>query len=391
MPGPRIFISHSTKEADAETAADTLRERLCGEGFSVFLDRVDLHPGVEWEDKVRDALDVCRGAVVVLSPAALESAWVRTEASVLTQRARRAREFTFVPLLMPGVDAAALDSHEWRPTGVGALQALRWEGSCPDALLASFAPLLTLYRVDSPLRELELKIAQLLAVVRPRTLELIGEKVGIDLTESRHADDRLDALAVRLLEATHDRQIDACLALGRIHKRSLAKDLYKLVAPHSWVAPEAAGRIRAVARDPRPRRLGIHAREERTCRMYVRSGDERWRLRTTNPPLAEDDAGELLSEVRAALAEHFGVRGKDPDAVIARELAVRPVFILLGNPAPPVATIDAVEARFDGAVMLVRPDDDGSELEGVEYVSPRLEPDDERRLLDERDSFERQV
>jgi hypothetical protein len=73
-----VFVSHSSK--DSEFAAGYLKSLLEGEGSAVWCSSVDMPVGLEWEEQIRRALSWADWFVVVLSPEAACSDWVRAEA-----------------------------------------------------------------------------------------------------------------------------------------------------------------------------------------------------------------------------------------------------------------------------------------------------------------------
>ncbi|MGH3915691.1 MAG: toll/interleukin-1 receptor domain-containing protein [Pseudonocardiaceae bacterium] len=104
-PKASVFISHSTKDTapapgpgadDAALArwqrlqvARALREAIMLAleklaGVEVWLDKRELQPGVLWRDALHEQLARCDGAVLLLTPEALESGWVLKEVTILT-------------------------------------------------------------------------------------------------------------------------------------------------------------------------------------------------------------------------------------------------------------------------------------------------------------------
>jgi hypothetical protein len=156
---PFIFISHSCKDNEAappaelsvEQAAarsarlrfarvlrDEVNRRLNATGrFDVFLDvRGGLNPGDIWQNGLHKALGHCAGAVILLSPEALDSGWVLKEATILSWRVFMGDALKVVPVGL-GVSQAELVEK-----GFGAvnLDAIQWV-NVPDATDA--------YRIDA--------------------------------------------------------------------------------------------------------------------------------------------------------------------------------------------------------------------------------------------------
>ncbi len=72
----KIFISYSRKDKDF---ALRLAEDLRAAGVEIWIDQLDIPPGVRWDDAVEDALDLCKYFMVILSPVSVESKDVKDE------------------------------------------------------------------------------------------------------------------------------------------------------------------------------------------------------------------------------------------------------------------------------------------------------------------------
>ncbi|MEY2931424.1 MAG: hypothetical protein RL033_2173, partial [Pseudomonadota bacterium] len=106
----KIFISYKravdgAPEQDSELLAQKLRVQLDQAAYTVLLDK-DIRAGARWRDVIHQNLQECEAAVVLMSPAAFTSEWVRIELSVLSSRAR-ARN-TPIELLIAAVGEAKL-------------------------------------------------------------------------------------------------------------------------------------------------------------------------------------------------------------------------------------------------------------------------------------------
>jgi hypothetical protein len=71
-----VFISHFSGD---EWVAKQMRKEIEAVGAETFLDAVDIHKGDVFEDEMREALDACDELVVLLTPEALERAYVWVE------------------------------------------------------------------------------------------------------------------------------------------------------------------------------------------------------------------------------------------------------------------------------------------------------------------------
>jgi len=79
LKSPRVFLSYARN--DGEEFALKLRERLEHEQpeLTLWQDRTNLEGGVGWWSQITDALDVVKFMVLVITPAAIESAVIRKE------------------------------------------------------------------------------------------------------------------------------------------------------------------------------------------------------------------------------------------------------------------------------------------------------------------------
>jgi len=72
----RVFISHASEDADLARA---LAKHLSKMGLEAWSSDADVLPGENWAAKISEALDHSEVMVVLMSPAAVKSKWVREE------------------------------------------------------------------------------------------------------------------------------------------------------------------------------------------------------------------------------------------------------------------------------------------------------------------------
>jgi hypothetical protein len=94
--GHDVFISHSSAQKLWVTA---LAKNLQSAGKSVFLDSWHLIPGQSWVSGLHDGLNASRAAVLVASPEAYHSGWVRAECERLAARRIADPTFTLIPIV----------------------------------------------------------------------------------------------------------------------------------------------------------------------------------------------------------------------------------------------------------------------------------------------------
>ena len=72
----RVFLSYHHKD---EATAETIRKTLERADFEVWDPKVQLLPGEDWNKAVAAALKSAQAMIVLLSPDAVESPWLRRE------------------------------------------------------------------------------------------------------------------------------------------------------------------------------------------------------------------------------------------------------------------------------------------------------------------------
>src|SRR2546425_6442128 len=94
MAPKEVFLSHSSRDRKfASEVAESLRRH----GIPVWYSQTNIQGAQQWHDEIGDALRRCDWFVLILSPGAVKSMWVKNELLfVLKQRRFRKR---IVPLL----------------------------------------------------------------------------------------------------------------------------------------------------------------------------------------------------------------------------------------------------------------------------------------------------
>jgi tetratricopeptide (TPR) repeat protein len=102
-----VFISHSSKDA---AFVEELRGALEALGLPVWLDSGEPSSGEKLAPEVEQAIQGARQFVAVLGPNAFNSPWVRkeTQKALEVEAARKGEGYRVIPLLLPGVEPAAL-------------------------------------------------------------------------------------------------------------------------------------------------------------------------------------------------------------------------------------------------------------------------------------------
>lgn len=98
-----ISYSHTNKNVARRLAAD-LQERM----LDVWLDEREVLVGDSIHAKVEEGVGGCDYLIALLSPASLESPWVREEIDAIRVREKESRSVVLLPAVLEGVDARAL-------------------------------------------------------------------------------------------------------------------------------------------------------------------------------------------------------------------------------------------------------------------------------------------
>jgi len=317
----KILISYKRARDDApgahsETIADALRCALTRSGYAVLIDK-DIPGGASWQDVISQNLHDCEAAVALLSPAALDSPWVRHELSVLSNRAKSQPAPMVLLLAMVGTaEVAALDSPTFKAMGLGSIQAFR------RAVAASIQPGKTEYRAEKELPELltarlteafpadftsprRRLVAKLHRKLRGFPVEALSDLEATLALVAPPGD--LDArwldVANALLGIERERAllvVQDLRANGNGRKIEI-KEIIELVFPFTWVHPEAAARLAtAHATTAFP---ALNARRAWTLEQYLRRAEEDpkfWYAVKTGLPGSEL-ANANLEEVAASI------------------------------------------------------------------------------------------
>lgn len=104
----KVFISH---QSEFKPWVEWLARALVDHGFPVFLDKWHLVPGGTWVEGLDKGLRESGAAVLVATPEAVNSGWVRREHAKLMSRSTSEPGFRYVPLIFGSLPALAfLDS-----------------------------------------------------------------------------------------------------------------------------------------------------------------------------------------------------------------------------------------------------------------------------------------
>ncbi len=131
MSNGHVFISHATAD---DSFVRQLRQALEGQGIAVWVDSRNLRGGDQLAPDIQQAIVQARQFIVVLSPATINSPWVRWEIqwALEVEQQRQGRDYRVIPLLLPGVTPAALPL--WFEVEPAAIPVAREVGGVREAL-----------------------------------------------------------------------------------------------------------------------------------------------------------------------------------------------------------------------------------------------------------------
>ncbi len=99
------FISHASTD---DAFVKELRIKLEQHGLNIWVDSRNLPGGDKLSPEIKQAIRTARHFIVVLSPNTINSAWVRQEIQLAEQVAQEKQDYRMIPLLLPGIEPAAL-------------------------------------------------------------------------------------------------------------------------------------------------------------------------------------------------------------------------------------------------------------------------------------------
>lgn len=104
MRPTEVFLSHSSRDrAEAEVVAQILRQH----GVPVFYAPYDIAGAKQWQDEILAALKRCDWFAVLITPAAVQSMWVKREVAYALNQSRY--QDRIIPLLKEECELGTLD------------------------------------------------------------------------------------------------------------------------------------------------------------------------------------------------------------------------------------------------------------------------------------------
>lgn len=411
----RVFISHS---ATGEPETGRLRDELAAElrtEFEVRVDRDDLEPGDMWRSKINSWLGGCHAAVALLTPKALDSAYVFYELSVL---ASRPDVFLFPVLLDGATDKTLKEKKQLEPTLVRERNAIidsrdvdengleglheperarrkraRLVGLIKNALLAKREQM----GGSTPVDEQADGIVGSLETLRSRPARAARHVTMLDPQADtwEQAGDIIVKLAHRLMSAGVEGAAPVLADMIDDVGPGAVLTIFGRVAT-SWVDLKAAQYVKSTATrgDLARRALAVNGEEALIAKLYVqrasgRASDTNWRVAESSGVLSEAALTDAKAKVEEALMVALNVKREALKAELRnRERILRePVFVTLEAAGVNSTLMAGLREAFPTVTYFFlagsSPDHRGA-LRGVdvEYILPELEEGFEQEFCD---------
>ncbi|HKP53203.1 MAG TPA: CHAT domain-containing protein [Chloroflexia bacterium] len=341
---PLIYVSHYAVEGEAIASLQDVFRQLQQAGFSVASDEYRLQkPG--WRPELFSSMGRAKGAVILISPAALESEVVGWEASILAAR-RDEPAFRLLRVMSSVTDKDLMRSplETFRLSEIPSIVGDNAAGVGANVVAAFPPPEKMQYR--APLESLEEMIAESLAMVPRRDLVTAAGYLNPDIDTSLADDPLRQAFAHAWWQVDVRHALDAIREfqnVGRLPKTS-RKTLFNVMVA-SWVNPYSARWIPEVALGKLKRSAAANAVDVEVGVMYVLRAcylrpanlkeDEEWPVVEVNPRRANELAMKrLIEDVRIRLKLALCGRLNAPDvnlhsALKKAEYLKRPIIVLL--------------------------------------------------------------
>ena len=407
MKKPRVFISHSNRDAKALSFLDMVSAELSNNGFDVLVDRERLKPGADWRDEIYTWMGLCNGAVILLSQSVFEpdSLWVPRETSILLWRRTLDPAFLIVPVFVDSITDRHLDTGNFKDLNLREIEAILQAN--PDdmvrLILERFEKLK--WEAPTPLEELSSQVASLMGGLDEEIVRRAADILKVELGPWDPADDPRRALALRMLQVNLKQSVDVLEYLVPYMEHETNVDRILSVIAPSWVDLCSARWIThcACCKDVKPIIL-LNAHRKRTADMYIqraccRTKKTMWPVITLSEIYGEATVPEILAEIDQALLREFRLE-EDPfgddvharldDLLKVRDSQGKPVFILLRYQSLLKKFITDLHAALPRITLFVLtgdelPDTSAFEPTPMRLLEPLLQPGAEKQAQNDYD------
>lgn len=398
----RLFVSHSSKDLDlTRSVCDAIGAVAPGAGtvehvvdYDVLVDYDDLVKGTDWPQQLNLFMSRCHAGLLLLTPNAVQSPWVRTEATILRWRQAVEPSFRLFIVRDPDVSDADLEQHGWGPIRLGDIQRLASTeppdiGAEVHGEFPAGNPPATLFD------RTKMKLTGLLGSADQGTLWAVADHLSPGMPAPAGDDDPqvkreyIEVIATRLLAGnpygdTGITTIVDELRTSTLQVEDLAKIVY-LIAPF-WVDASAAGRLLGQALLEPPGAAAINGNHvlRYSGYMYVcRAHPLSTAFQYIDVPAAH--AGDFVDHVKVQVCRK--VRDRTPgstesdDEIIDRLKNTPSVYIAVPEVPLPDELVD-LRTLFPRATLIF---DAGPELnpvtglDRVDWLQPELDTGVESR------------
>ncbi|MGY4990707.1 toll/interleukin-1 receptor domain-containing protein [Streptomyces nigrescens] len=325
----RVFISHSSKgDPRAESVRKHVVEGLRAKRYDVVVDTDALGPGRDWCPLLYQWLGECDAAVVLFNSAALDSAWVRREVSILMWRRALNPAFLVVPVLIGEVRSTHLREKGF--TDVLPVEFARVPPGEPtdeaqalsERVLHEFADLPDTRNDSDHLRDWISDIAAYLRQAGdPGALRRAADRLGIHADDLRHVESLVGSctfLAHQMIGTADRRLVHALHALASSLSDDTLNRLVQQIIP-TWINAESA-RLLLPPAAPDRRTVALNARYPQTAQHYLDRAvclrlDLYYLKSAGGIPLGEDAAEEFTEQCVDAVRDLLNF---PPDVPVSR-------------------------------------------------------------------------
>jgi hypothetical protein len=409
----RVFISHSAADrqqgdtavnVEAHAVRVAIRDALnAGGNVHVLLDEFELHPGDAWRARINLWLGLCDAAVLVLSPAALQSHYVAFETNVLGYRWSLDRTFRIIPVLV-GITMDDVDASPLNPARV-----VEWQAAVQGTPAEAAASVLDALRgLQPPASRRAYRMAEELeGMLSKNKTYLRSAAAALEIPKLPWApdDDAPSPLAMRMLGSG---MTDACArAIRYFHQdrefnRDLLPDMAELIAA-AWVNVNMEI-IYDNAPSATPQAMLSNASQGLTARAYLNAA-KHVRPAALNfvlleAPLVIDEkkgdevhAQTVIAKVRETLEARFGDAENTRKALDRARRLSEAIVVAIHEECLRPGLLARLQTTFDHVAFFVLGGEKAGEIVGRDLlvVTPPLAAEDEDAFIERHTIFTEDV
>jgi|GEM_PF-819972 len=398
-PKPKVFISHSAKEQEADKILEGLAKCLKAD-FDVLLDRKRLKSGDDFREEILGWIHRAHGAVILFSANALTRPWIKNEASLLSSRRALAKgkSFTLIPVLLSPVTRDDIQNADFSPMRLTTLQLVRSDSLkviCKQ-VRQGLSGLLQPKLPATPFEELLKRIVPLLRGIDKDVLLDAAHVMDVNVTDWTDDSEYPGLLAEQMLARGLSSASKAIRELSDFMEAEKTDRLIELIAP-MWVSLQAASSIPQIATHDNQmlRRLWVNGGDEYpdfTAGHFVRRAcsrapDTAWPVLFVSTDAGEDEAGHHKRVIQESLKNRLLRKENATDSEVKLLLAEReknqePIFVAFYPPGPPPDVLGALRTEFPTLTFFILTGNEAAnELTHlpaeVEFLEPRLQAGEE--------------